>query len=91
MVRLVRAACGASRSDGDALALKLHRLFETFPPDERVLRRLSLAEQRTRGTGGLEDFCATSVYSVASQVAATLPSPKARHRRSAPARVAARE
>ena len=65
-VALVRAL---DRGDGaDALVERLARVLETFPPDERVMRRLSLMQQACQGEGGLREFCVTTVYAVATEV-----------------------
>ena len=42
----------------------LYKLFQTFPPDEQTLIRLSLFEQELRGHGGAEEFAIVTVYSV---------------------------
>jgi hypothetical protein len=63
--RLVRLL---DRGDGaDELAVRLEQLYHTFPPDERVLRRLSLAQQAAARTGGAREYCLTLVYVVATE------------------------
>ena len=55
------------RGDGtDALAARLAAVFRAFPPDEGVMRRLSVMQQRHEGEGGLREFCVATVYAVAS-------------------------
>lgn len=49
----------------DALAERLYGLFELFPPEEALLQRLSLLQQRVAGTGGRVEFCATTAYMAA--------------------------
>ena len=52
-------------SDTDALASRLLRLYRTFPPTERHMQALSMLQQEYAGTGGLEEFVATTVCGVA--------------------------
>jgi hypothetical protein len=55
-------------SDGaDALADRLLALWRAFPPDERAMRALSLAQQAHAGEGGARDFCATLAYATATE------------------------
>lgn len=65
VVALVRAL---DRRDGvDRLAPRVMRLFYAFPPDERVLRRLSLMQQRLAGVGDEREFCVVLLFSLAMQ------------------------
>lgn len=65
VVRLVRLL---SSHDGgaDELADRLTRLFAHLPPDEYLMRRLSLLHQR-QGDGGEADFCVALVYMTATE------------------------
>ena len=59
------------RGDGtDALATRLARVYDAFPPDEPAMRRLSLLQQRHAREGGLRDYCATLLYAVATEACA---------------------
>ena len=59
------------RGDGtDALIERLARVYRVFPPDEYLLARLSLLHQRHEGEGGVREFCAATVYAVATEVTA---------------------
>lgn len=53
---------------GDALAERLSRVLHTFPPDERVMRRLSLLQQAHEGEGSSREFCVTTMYAIATDV-----------------------
>lgn len=48
----------------DRLLEALHRLYETFLPNEGMLRRLSVMYESVRGTGGEVEFCVVTLYSV---------------------------
>lgn len=59
------------RGDGaDALAIRLTKLLQRFPPDEAVLRRLSTFQQRLEGTGARAEYAVTCMYVLASEVVA---------------------
>ena len=68
-VALVRAI---DRGGGtDDVADRLARLYETFPPDERLMRRLSILQQAHQGQNGIHDFSITLVYVVATEAIAS--------------------
>lgn len=80
VVRLVRLA---DRGQGaDDLVERLDRFFSRFPPDEKIMRRLSLMQQACQGCGDLHEFCVTCVYMVATEVLChPLPMVPPRHTR----------
>lgn len=67
-VALVRTL---DRGDGtDALATRLARVYDLFPPDEGTMRRLSLLQQWHAREGGLRDYCTTLLYAIATDACA---------------------
>lgn len=58
-----------ARDDAAAedLVLRVEWAFSLFPPHEHVMRRLSLLQQQTARTGGVEEFCVTVLYAVAME------------------------
>ena len=66
VVRLVRALDAGDGADG--LAERLARLLGRLPPDEPLMRRLSVLHQAHAREGGAVDFCASLVYMVATEV-----------------------
>lgn len=64
--RLVRFA--DSGNGIDDLMDRLTRIMERFPPNEEIMQRLSLMQQKYMGTGNLKEFCITCVYIVAMEV-----------------------
>jgi len=71
-VVLVRR-CAGGASDACAIAERLERVYDRFPPDERLLRRLSTFQQLVEGEGGEREFCVVTVYMIASLCAARAP------------------
>ena len=74
-VALVRRLTG-TRSDASELADRLDRLYRRFPPNEAMMRRLSMLQQRVRGRGDEEEFCVVTIFIVASLVLGRDPHPK---------------
>lgn len=73
--RLVSLLARGEDVGGDSLADKVHSLYSAFPPDEGVMRRLSLFQQSCQGTGGRREYSLSLVYCVAMQVLTSLPPP----------------
>lgn len=72
VVRLVRIGCGR-RGGSEHLVTTIVRLLMTFLPNERVLRRLSLMQQRVAGSGGREEYAVLTVFALAQEMAPDLP------------------
>ena len=64
-VHLVRSLSSAT-SDTNEIAERVERTLRRFPPDERVMRRLSTFQQRVHGEGGEREFCVVTVFMIAS-------------------------
>ena len=63
---LVKLLTGSDkRMDVDTLSSRLERLFQTFPPTESTLQRLSMMQQAVAGTSGENEFCVILVFSIA--------------------------
>lgn len=52
----------------DDLLQRLTRIYERFPPSEKIMRRLSLMQQEYNGHGTLVEFCIICVYIVTMEV-----------------------
>lgn len=70
-VRELVSAVVTDGDDTDAMATRLERLLRHFPPDEFVMRRLSLMQQKVSGRSDADEFCVTLVFSVAMLCCAT--------------------
>ena len=64
VVKLVRRLAKA-HTPIDNLAELLEDLWAVFPPNEHIMRNLSLMHQRLEGQGGEEEFCTALVHSTA--------------------------
>ena len=57
------------RGDGaDALADRVGRIFEAFPPSEKTMSRWSLLQQKHQGEGGVQEYSTTFIYAIATDV-----------------------
>lgn len=64
VVALVRALDRGA--GGDALMARLARLYATFPPTERTMRRLALMHAAHGAEGGPRAYAVTTVYAAAT-------------------------
>lgn len=53
-------------SDTNDIAERIERVLARFPPDEHVMRRLSVFQQRLVGQGGEQEFCVVTVFMIAN-------------------------
>jgi len=60
LIRILDRGKGA-----DDLAQRVERLLQTFPPDERMLRRLSLMQQKYQGLGNAREYSVTLLFAIA--------------------------
>ena len=63
---LVRKLDDGSGTDG--LLQRLTRVYERFPPNEKIMQRLSLMQQYFDGVGDATEFCIICVFTVAMDV-----------------------
>ena len=83
--RLVRLLTASDpRMDADTLSSRLERLFQTFPPTEATLRRLSVMQQAVAGTGGEDEFCVVMVFAIAMLCVPAKQTQKKKRARSLP-------
>jgi len=52
--------------DGDTIAMKLLKLYKTFPPSEKQLQAMSQIQQEYDNTGGRYNFVSTMLYAIAT-------------------------
>ena len=52
--------------DGDTIAMRLLKLYKTFPPSEKQLQAMSQIQQEYDNTGGRYNFVSTMLYAIAT-------------------------
>ena len=64
-IRLVRALSQPT-SDANFITERVDSVLRRFPPDEYIMRRLSMFQQDVTGEGGEREFCIVTVFMIAS-------------------------
>ena len=64
-IRLVRCVSSHTSSTTE-ITERVERILRLFPPDEQIMRNLSMFQQKVRGEGGEREFCVVTVFAIAT-------------------------